>query len=261
MTERTSNDSLHVRSDRPTSPGVEVSVVVPVFNEAENIESLCHEIVDALAKTERGFEVLFVDDASTDASAERLAGLHVGPCLRVLRHERNYGQSAAVATGFRHARGWLVATLDGDGQNDPSDLPRLLEHLLATGADCVTGVRAVRADRWLKRAASRVGNRFRDWVTGDRVSDSGCGIRVVRREALAEVPIFNGMHRFLPTLLRAQGLRVEELVVNHRPRARGVSKYGLSDRLWRGLRDCFAVRWYLSRAIPAARIETREGKP
>lgn len=261
MSKPMSHDGMYFRADAPMSPAVDVSVVVPVFNEADNVESLCHEIVATLMKTERRFEVILVDDASTDATPERLAALQVGASLRVLRHRRNYGQSAAVATGFRHARGCLVATLDGDGQNDPSDMPRLLEHLHATGADCVTGVRATRRDRWLKRIASRVGNQFRDWVTADHVSDSGCGIRVMRRDCLAEVPVFNGMHRFLPTLLRAQGFRVEELVVNHRPRLRGASKYGLRNRLWRGLRDCFGVRWYLDRAVPAARVKPMEGEP
>jgi len=255
-----SYNGAHLQSNVQTSPDVEVSVVVPVFNEAGNVESLCREIIASMMKMKRRFEVILVDDASTDATPERLASLGAGASLRFLRHRRNYGQSAAVATGFRHACGSFVATLDGDGQNDPSDLPRLIEHLQATDADCVTGVRAVRRDSWLKRAASRVGNGFRDWVTGDRVSDSGCGIRVVRRDCLAELPVFNGMHRFLPTLLRAQGYRVEELVVNHRPRLWGVSKYGLRNRLCRGLRDCFGVRWYLDRAVPAIRVETTEDK-
>lgn len=251
-------DAAPPASGRSTPPAVEVSVIVPVFNEAENIESLWHEIVAALNRTKRRFEVLFVDDASTDGSAERLAALPAGACRRTVRHRHNYGQSAALATGFRQARGVLIATLDGDGQNDPGDLPVLLAHLSATGADGVTGVRARRRDSLVKRISSRIANRFRDWVTGDRVSDSGCGIRVVRRACLAEMPVFNGMHRFLPTLMRAQGFRVEELTVNHRPRLRGRSKYGVHDRLWRGLRDCFGIRWYLRRAVPAVRAEVTE---
>jgi dolichol-phosphate mannosyltransferase len=219
-------DAARTPSDLVESQALEVSVVVPIYNEAESIELLWREIAAALDERKSRYEVLFVDDASTDGSAERLTALQAGSCLRVLRHRRNFGQSAAVATGFRHARGLFVATLDGDGQNDPADLPRLLDHLSATGADCVTGIRAVRHDSLLKRISSRVANGFRNWVTGDRISDSGCGIRVVRRACLAEVPVFNGMHRFLPTLMRAQGFRVEEMAVNHRPRVRGMSKYG-----------------------------------
>lgn len=241
-------------------PAIEVSVIVPVFNEADNVESLFAEIVAAMRKTKRAFEVLFLDDASTDGSEARVAALRSDACLRVLQHRRNYGQSAAIATGFRHARGFLVATLDGDGQNDPHDLPRLIEHLLATGADGVTGVRLVRHDSRFRRLCSRIANGFRNRITGDRISDSGCGVRVVRRACLEEVPVFNGMHRFLPTLLRGQGFRVDELPVNHRPRLHGISKYGLHNRLWRGLRDCFGIRWYLARAVPARRVEPTEDR-
>ena len=261
MIEPTAPNNVYGKSEQESPPSIDISVVVPVFNEADNVESLCQEIVAAMTTTKRPFEVLFVDDASTDGSAARLAGGRVAAPLRILKHRHNCGQSAAVATGFRHARGAWVATLDGDGQNDPNDLPRLLAHLLATGADGVTGVRTVRRDNWLKRISSRVGNGFRNRVTGDRISDSGCGIRIVRRACLAEVPVFNGMHRFLPTLLRGQGFRVEELPVNHRPRLHGLSKYGLHDRLWRGLRDCLGVRWYLARAVPAVRVEPTEGHP
>jgi dolichol-phosphate mannosyltransferase len=128
-----------------------------------------------------------------------------------------------------------------------------------TGVDCVTGVRKKRRDVFLKRASSRIANGFRNWITGDQVTDSGCGIRVVRREALREIPIFNGTHRFLPTLLRAQGFTVAEYAVNHRERVRGVSKYGMHNRLWRGLRDCFGIRWYLKRAVPASRLKRSVG--
>lgn len=261
MSEPTSQNNVYTEFKQESSPIVDISVVVPVFNEADNVQSLCQEIVAVMTTTKRPFEMLFVDDASTDGTAERLSDVHVAAPLRILNHRHNCGQSAAIATGFRHAGGTWVATLDGDGQNDPSDLPRLLAHLLATGADGVTGVRTVRRDNWLKRISSRVGNGFRNWVTGDRISDSGCGIRIVRRACLAEVPVFNGMHRFLPTLLRGQGFRVEELPVKHRPRLHGLSKYGLHNRLWRGLRDCLGVRWYLARAVPGIRVEPTEGRP
>lgn len=245
----------------PTPP--QVSVVLPVFNEAENLPSLLDEIAATLHGLGMRFEILAVDDASTDGSPEVLAQLRrQHPELRVLRHRRNCGQSAAFASGFAHARGEVVVTLDADGQNDPHDLPTLLA-ALRPGVDCVTGVRTRRQDTWVKRLSSRIANAYRNRITGDRVTDAGCTFRVVRRAALREVPVFNGMHRFLPSLLRWQGFTVVEVPVNHRPRTRGVSKYGVGNRLWRGLRDCLAMRWYAARALPADRLlpETEPDPP
>lgn len=236
-----------------------LSVVVPVYNEAENVGLLAAEIAAALGDLDGGYEILFVDDASTDDTVAVLASLTLST-LRVVRHVRNCGQSAAVASGFRVSRGVWVATLDGDGQNDPADLPRMLSLAIQRQVDCVTGVRRRRRDTWLRRFSSRVANGFRNWITGDAVSDSGCGIRVVKRPALAEIPVFNGMHRFLPTLLRGQGFVVLEEAVNHRERVRGVSKYGVHNRLWRGIRDCFGIRWYLMRAVPAQRVQDVGGE-
>lgn len=238
-----------------TSPAAPMlSVVVPVYNEAENVRPLAEEITASLRPLNVPFELIFVNDASTDATGERLAELQTAGLVRPLSHAINAGQSAAVATGFHAARGEWVATLDGDGQNDPADLPAMQARAVAEGVDCVTGVRRKRRDVWLKRVSSEIANGFRNWITGDRVTDSGCGIRVVRRAALREIPVFNGTHRFLPTLLRAQGFTVVEHAVNHRERTRGVSKYGMHNRLWRGLRDCFGIRWYLQRAVPANRL-------
>lgn len=234
-----------------------LTVVVPVFNEVDNVAPLVEEIAGALTCIDGGFEIVVVDDASTDGTRESLLAL-AHPALRVLLHRINCGQSAAVASGIRAARGQWVATLDGDGQNDPADLPDMLERAMDENVHCVTGVRRRRQDNAVRRLSSRVANRFRDWITGDRVTDSGCGVRVVRRDALVEVPVFNGMHRFLPTLLRAQGFSVAEHLVNHRERRTGVSKYGVGNRLWRGIRDCFGVRWYVRRAVPAARIERED---
>jgi dolichol-phosphate mannosyltransferase len=233
-----------------------LSVVVPAYNEEENIVPLAAEIVAALADLPGGFELILVDDASTDATASIIGKLCAAPGSRVrgVFHRVNCGQSAAVASGFSAARGDWVATLDGDGQNDPADLPAMLEQAQTARVDCVTGVRKDRHDTWLRRFSSRVANGFRNWITGDAISDSGCGIRVVRRAALAEVPVFNGMHRFLPTLLRGQGFAVAERVVGHRERTRGVSKYGVHNRLWRGIRDCFGIRWYLKRAVRGDRL-------
>lgn len=238
--------------DAPDAPLL--SVVVPVYNEAENVRPLAEEIIASLKASPVSFEVVFVNDASADATADRLAQMEAAGLIRFISHAVNAGQSAAIATGFQLARGTWVATLDGDGQNDPADLPAMLARATAEKVDCVTGVRKKRRDVWLKRVSSKIANGFRNWVTGDQVADSGCGIRVVRRAALREIPVFNGTHRFLPTLLRAQGFTVVEHTVNHRERTRGVSKYGMHNRLWRGLRDCFGIRWYLKRAVPSMRL-------
>lgn len=235
-------------------PGKPVlSVVVPVFNEAENVLPLAREIMAAFGTLAGGIELIFVDDASTDDTVGCLRRSLI-PGMRVIRHRVNAGQSAAVATGFHHASADWVATLDGDGQNDPADLPGMYEMAVQSRVDCVTGVRAHRKDTLVRRLSSKVANGFRNAITGDQVSDSGCGIRVVRKDALGEIPVFNGMHRFLPTLLRGQGYSVLERVVNHRERTRGVSKYGVHNRLWRGIRDCFGIRWYLGRAVRSNRI-------
>lgn len=231
-----------------------LSVVVPLHNEEENVIPLAQEITAALASLPGGFELILVDDASTDSTARLVKEIGHAKVSGIF-HRMNCGQSAAVASGFRFARGEWVATLDGDGQNDPADLPAMLAQALEEDVDCVTGVRKNRRDTFMRRFSSRVANGFRNWITGDEVSDSGCGIRVVRRSALREIPVFNGMHRFLPTLLRGQGFVVVEKAVNHRERLRGASKYGVHNRLWRGLRDCFGIRWYLRRAVCSDRLE------
>ena len=228
-------------------------MVVPVYNEEENVVPLAREIFAALENRVAKLEVIFVDDASSDQTVARLNEIG-DPRLKVVRHRLNAGQSAAVASGIQAATSDWIGTLDGDGQNDPADLPAMLVEAIEKQVDCVTGVRAKRRDTRLKRISSKVANGARNFITGDQVTDSGCGIRVVRATALKEIPVFNGLHRFFPTLLRAQGFTVAEHVVNHRERMRGVSKYGLHNRLWRGLRDCFGIRWYLKRAVPAKRI-------
>ena len=230
-----------------------LTVVVPAYNEEENIVPLAEEIIAALCNLPGSFELILVDDASTDATT-RIIREYKHPNVRAVFHRINCGQSAAVGSGFHAARGDWVATLDGDGQNDPADLPAMLELAIKEGVDCVTGVRAKRQDTFIRRFSSKTANGFRNWITGDQVSDSGCGIRVVRRAVLHEIPVFNGMHRFLPTLLRGQGFTVKEADVNHRERLRGTSKYGVHNRLWRGIRDCFGIRWYLKRAVRSDRL-------
>jgi glycosyltransferase involved in cell wall biosynthesis len=231
-----------------------LSVVVPVFNEEESIPILAREIAASLDPLGLPYEVLWVDDGSTDRGPEVLRGLAAAdPRARVLRLATNSGQSAAMAAGFRYARGEVLATLDADLQNDPADLPRLLAAL--DGCDVVCGVRARRRDSWVRRVSSRLANAVRNRATGEAVTDVGCTLRVYRRDLVTAVPMFTGMHRFLPTLLRLAGARVRELPVHHRPRLHGVAKYGIHNRLWRGIVDLMAVRWMQRRWIDPRMVE------
>jgi glycosyltransferase involved in cell wall biosynthesis len=223
-------------------------VVVPVYEERDNLEPLHAELTAALADVTGGVEFVYVDDGSRDGSAEVLAGLAArDERVRVLRFAANCGQTAAFAAGFEAARGEVVATLDADLQNDPADLPRLLAAL--DGADVVNGVRQGRQDGFVRKLSSRIGNGFRNWVTHESVTDVGCSLRVMRAAPLRRVKLYRGMHRFLPTLLRLEGARVIELPVAHRPRRHGRSKYGIANRLFVGVADVFAVRWMQARQL------------
>jgi glycosyltransferase involved in cell wall biosynthesis len=227
-----------------------LSVVLPVHDERENLAPLVDEIRRALAG--RRFEIVAVDDGSQDGSLaelRRLAGRERR--LRVLVLRRRGGQSGAVAAGWSAARGAVVVTLDADGQNDPADVPRLLAALDEdAGLTAAVGVRTARGGAW-KRLQSRVANRVRDAITGHRVTDSACGLRAVRREALAGLARFDGMHRFVPTLVVLAGGRVREIPVHDRPRRHGHTKYGMWNRAWRGLRDALGVRWLAARRLHA----------
>ncbi len=238
-----------------------LSIVIPLFNEAENLEPLAAELTAALDGLDFGYEVLFVDDGSSDESPAVLARLAAADArLRILRQARNLGQSAAFAAGFRHARGELIATLDADLQNDPADLPRMLAEL--DGCDVVCGVRTDRHDSWVRRVSSRIANGVRNRLTGESIADVGCSLRVMRARHARRVQMFDGMHRFLPTLLRLEGARIREVPVRHRPRLRGVSKYGIHNRLWRALADLLAVRWMQRRRIDRdAVVEVGTGRP
>jgi dolichol-phosphate mannosyltransferase len=229
----------------------EISVVIPVYNEEENLPVLAEEIHAAMAPVEtlgRPYEIILVDDGSTDKSPAVMARLaREDPHIRILRQRRNSGQSAALDAGVRHARGEIVVTLDADLQNDPADIPRLLERM--EGFDVVSGVRAKRRDTWVRRVSSKIANGIRNRVTHESVTDVGCTLRAMRIEYLRRIPVFNGMHRFLPTLLRMEGARVTEVPVNHRPRLHGQPKYNIRNRIFRALADLFGVRWMQTRWI------------
>lgn len=228
----------------------DLSVVFPVYNEEENIPILLREIVAAVEGGGWTYEIVAVDDGSTDRSLEVLRGLRAQyPTLRVLALERNSGQTAALDAAWRAAEGRFVVSLDADLQNDPADIPPMMSKLAGTAADMVIGVRVNRADTWSRRMQSRIGNGVRNWITGDRITDTGCSLKLVKREAIDRVHLFTGMHRFLPTLVRYAGYKVVEMPVNHRARQFGQSKYGAMNRAFRGLADCFAVRWMGKRML------------
>jgi dolichol-phosphate mannosyltransferase len=234
----------------------EVSVVVPVCNEAGNVEPLAREIAAAL-RERFAFEMIFVDDGSTDGTAAELrqargSGLAE---LRLLLHSARSGQSAAVRSGARAARGAWIATLDGDGQNDPADLPKLLAaRAQHPGVLLIMGNRTARRDTWLRKVSSRIANGVRGWMLEDGTPDTGCGIKVFHRETFLELPAFDHMHRFLPALFRRAGSNVVSIPVGHRPRTRGRSKYGVHNRLWVGIVDLFGVRWLNARAKPGLAV-------
>ncbi len=234
-----------------------LSVVVPVHNETGNIEALISEIEAAL--TGRiDFEIVYVDDGSADGSAAELAGLRSGhDRLRVLRHRNQSGQSAALWTGVAGARAAWVATLDGDGQNDPADIPALLEardKSVEAKLWMVAGVRRKRRDTALKRLSSRIANGIRRRALRDAATDTGCGLKLFRRDAYLALPFFDHMHRFLPALIRRAGGAILEVPVNHRPRAAGASHYGMWDRAWVGLVDMLGVAW-LQRRMKSPDVE------
>lgn len=234
----------------PPVPRPDLSVVFPVYNEEENLPLLMREIAAALEGRGWSWEAVAVDDGSSDRSLEVLQGLQRDyPMLRVLKLARNSGQTAALDAAWRAATGRLVVSLDADLQNDPADIPALMRTLEETASDMVIGVRVHRADSWTRKMQSKIGNGVRNWITGDRITDTGCSLKLVRREAIDRVRLFTGMHRFLPTLVRYAGYKVVERPVNHRPRQFGVSKYGAMNRAFRGLMDCFAVRWMGTRML------------
>lgn len=229
-------------------PGI--SVVVPVYNESGNIRPLAEEVARALAG-HITFELIFVDDCSEDATlAEIDSAMADNPRVAVQRHQRNRGQSAGVRTGVLAARAPIIATLDGDGQNDPGDIPALYERLIAEpGLSMVIGERRQRQDSWLRKLSSSVANSVRSTLLRDETRDTGCGIKVFRRDEFLNLPAFDHMHRFMPALMQRNGGRVCAVPVHHRPRLHGESKYGVNNRLWVGIVDMLGVFWLQKRRI------------
>ncbi|OLB02739.1 MAG: glycosyltransferase [Verrucomicrobia bacterium] len=220
-----------------------LSVVVPLYNEEANVLILQEELRAALNGLD--YEIIFVDDGSVDRTAERI---EAAGNIRLIRFEKNSGQSAAIYAGLTTARGATLVIIDGDLQNDPADIPKLLAEI-ARGADLVCGYRLKRRDTLVKRATSRIANAVRSRYTKDGVRDTGCTLKAIRRECVSTLLPFKGMHRFIPALVKAAGYRLVEVPVNHRPRRFGQSKYGLGNRALRATIDMFGVRWLLSRRL------------
>jgi len=231
--------------------GIELSIVIPIYNEEENIVPLIGEILNAMKDFDKPYEIVLVDDGSRDGTLKLMKQAHkeYPEIVQYISFTENNGQTAAFIAGFRASRGRLVATLDGDRQNDPKDLPGMIERLNDGDVDMVNGIRQKRQDNWIRKLSSKIGNGFRNWLTREQVSDVGCSIRVMKRECVAEIPGFNGLHRFFPTLVRMKGFRITEMPVNHRERTLGVSKYGVLNRAFVGFHDTLAVRWMLKRVL------------
>lgn len=230
---------------------IEVSIIIPVLNEGDNIRFLASDISTVMNDSGWSWECLWIDDCSTDNTREELK--KIGADFKFhsyLFHRSNYGQSAALLTGFRHAKGKTFVTLDGDGQNDPANIPVLIRTLQENNADLVNGWRLKRQDNFVRRLSSRIANGYRNLLTGENVRDVGCALRAFRRDCVEEIVPFKGIHRFLPTLIKLSGHdKIIEIPVNHRPRHAGKTKYGISNRIWVGILDIFAVCWMQKRLV------------
>jgi glycosyltransferase involved in cell wall biosynthesis len=227
---------------------VELSLVVPAFNEQEVVPELLRRVEAALRRCEKRFEVIIVDDGSTDQTPHLLQeALAARPWLRVLRMQRNGGQSAAFDAGFKAARGGIIATIDADLQNDPEEIARLLPML--DQCDMITGWRNIRRDSAFRLFQTRVANRIRNWISRENIQDSASSLKIYKRHCLEGIYLFNGAHRFMPTLVKMRGFTVVETPVKHSPRYAGTAKYGLRNRAWRAFVDLLGVRWMKDRAL------------
>ncbi|OLB75079.1 MAG: glycosyltransferase [Nitrospirae bacterium 13_2_20CM_2_61_4] len=232
----------------PETARLRLSVVVPVYNERDNLPPLTAQVLKALTGQVGSFEIIYVDDGSTDGSGpilDELASYY--PEVRVFHFDRNYGQTSAFDAGFHQAGGDVIATLDGDLQYDPADILTLLP--LAEHYDLVCGWRKDRHDTLVKRLSSRIANAIRNAVIHDSVHDTGCSLKIIHRRVVERIPLFEGMHRFFPALARMHGFTVTEVPVRHFPRIHGQSKYGIANRVFKALRDLLAVRWMQSRCL------------
>lgn len=237
---------------------LDLSLVIPVYNEEANLPLLWPEIREVLDPTGLNYEIIFVDDGSRDRSAELIRGFREqDPRVRLVRLKINAGETAATDAGFRATRGRWVVTMDADLQNDPRDIPTLISHL--DRWDAVTGWRPRREDPWIRRVSSRIANWVRNAVSGDSIHDSGCTFRAFRHQCLAGLTLYRGFHRFIPTLLRMQGYRVLEVPVNHRPRRFGQSKYGIANRALTAFLDLLVVRWMADRQLHYQVVEDLGG--
>lgn len=224
------------------------SVVVPLKNEEDNIYALISELEPVMGSLEKPWELICIDDGSTDKTQDVLFRLaKQKPFICVLTFDRNYGQSCAFAAGFKKAQGEWVITLDGDRQNDPADIPKLLA--LTTNNDLICGHRVRRQDPWHKRITSKLANAVRSRFCKDDIQDTGCSLKVYRKECLDQIKMYKGMHRFLPALFKIEGFRVAEVAVNHRERAKGTTKYTFFNRSFNTIADMLAVRWMWKRHI------------
>ena len=225
-----------------------ISIVCPFYNEKENLKELYPRLKKVVEKFTEAWEMIFVDDGSTDGGADFLKSMcRTEKAVRLIELDRNYGLTTALYAGLQAAKGNIVATLDADLQNPPEEIPRLLA--LMEDADMVTGVRKRRRDPWIKKLSSKIANQIRRRVTGDTMEDVGCSLRVFRKEALRAFHPFRGMHRFFLTLAEAEGFRIKQIPVAHEPRRFGRSKYGLWNRILGPLQDLCAVRWMLRKKI------------
>lgn len=226
----------------------EVSIVIPVYNEEENIPVLASALVDVMEKTGHSYEAIFVNDGSTDGSGLVLKKLCTeNPNFKTIKFKRNAGQTAAMDAGFKAARGKFVVSMDADLQNDPADIPRLLDGLKSY--DVVCGWRHKRNDHWIKLVSARVANFIRNKLSDEDIKDIGCSLKAYKRECFDKIKLYNGLHRFLPTLFKMEGFTVTEVKVNHFPRKYGVSKYGVMNRMFRAFADLLVVRWMKNRRL------------
>ena len=241
---------------------LDLSIVIPLKNEGQSVLSLKNEIDGVMKQLPYSWECLWIDDGSTDNTLNEIQRFHQqDPRHQYVALACNCGQSAALHAGFSYARGEIIVTLDGDGQNDPGDFPGLIERLFKENCDMINGVRSNRMDSFTRKISSRIANGFRNWLTHENITDVGCSLRVFRHECIQHITPFKGFHRFLPTLIRIGGYtRISQIPVNHRSRKYGQTNYGIHNRLWVGIMDTLAVRWLQSRAVFAKVKSTSASK-